>query len=307
VKKCPACAYRNAGGAAACGVCGRDLSSLAPAPEPRPAKKRKDALLLASGFLLLACAAGFNLLQDALWKAAPAPAAPAEGPFDYSGVVYSLEAMAGLRHLPAGDQLAALPLLKSSDGAVSAAAASAVGAWLRAGGTEAPAGPLLGGLLDAAAAGRRQAAVEAGFVLVQGSPGAEFTDRARAAAGALIASGEPERKTAGYFLSSMAGLEDFAPQLRQVLLRDTLTSSRLYAACALARLGDGAGHAYLEQAARGGDPAGRPGAVACLSYSAVPGAEQALLELSKEAPGGRPAESAKRALMLRKQLAIIKK
>jgi len=307
VKKCPSCAYGNADGAAVCGICGLDISRLIPAPEPRPAKTRKDALLLVSGFLLLAGAAAFNLLQDALWRAAPAPSAPAGIPFDHSGTVYSLEAMAAQRYLPAESQLAALALLKSPDGAVSEAAAAAVGAWLRAGATEAPAASLLAGLLDAAAAGRRRAAVEAGFALAQGLNGPGVPAKAAAAAGALIASGTPEGRAAGYFLSSMAGLQDFAPQLREVLLYDPLPASRLYAACALARLGDGEGHAYLERAARGWDPAVRPAAIDCLSYSASPSAGRVLAELSKGAPGSRPAQSAKRALMLRKQLAIIKK
>lgn len=312
MKRCPSCAYLNSGSANRCGICGRDISAIAAVPVPKPVRGRQDSLLLASGCLLLGCVAGFYLLQGRLGGARKADApVSAEETFDYGGVISSLEAMAGLRYLPDADQLSVLPLLHSPEEKVACAAAKTAGAMARGAGTGDTAAALLGGLLDAAVSGRgscrRQAAIEAGFALAQGSYAGELERKAGAAAAVLAGEDTAEIMAAGFFLSSMAGLDDFTPQMRDILKYAPEPALKLYAACALSRLGDAEGYAYLARAVSGGLPGNMEEAVSCLACSASPDAERLLLRLSKSAYAGAAAESAKRALMLRKQLAIIKK
>lgn len=267
--------------------------------------------MLAYGGSLLACAGLFLLLQPLL-KTAPAPApAAADEAYPAEGILYSLEKMGSLAYLPAADRLAVLPLLSSREEKVGFAAAKAVGAWARAERDPALARTWLEKLLETAVSGpgaaRRQAALEAGFTLAFGADPAPYAGGIKAAAAALVREGDPALKGAGFLLSAMAGFSDYVPQMRETLLYDPVRASKLYAACALSRLGDPAGHSYLARTAAGGDPELAPEALACLSYSASPDAERLLASAAQDGLRASAAESAKRALMLRKQLAIIKK
>lgn len=309
MKKCPACGYGNPADRLNCAVCGRDLAGVKAAVLPAPQKGPNYMLL--SGLILLACAALFYALQNYAWKQAAPAAAVEEAQFSYEGVVYSLAKMAELRYLPAEDKKRALPLLASSEEKAAFAAARAVGAWSRS----EPDGELrrlwLESLLNASGSGvasvRRQAALEAGFTLALSSVPGQYRERALAASAALVAGGEPELRASGFFLSSMAGLADFVPQMKRALDYDPSYSEKLYAACALSRLGCAEGHAYLDKVVSGGDSALRVEALACLAYSASPDAENLLAAAAADGLDPAAAASAKTALMFREQLAIIKK
>jgi hypothetical protein len=309
VKKCPACGYGNPDGAAGCAICRRDLSSVTPQTETT--RPEEPSLLPAAAMVLLGCAVLFYALQNFAWKPEAAPAAGADEPPDYAAVALSLELMGRQRYLPDADKLRALSLLASPNPAVAGAAAGAAGAWLRAGtGGEAGAA-LFGGLLGAAESGtagaRRQAAIEAGYALAAGFSGEAHAARAGRAAAALAAEGDAELRYAGYFLAAMAGDRTYERALGDALKYDPVRRYKLYAACALSRLGAAEGRAYLAGAVSGADPEEKLEAIACLAYSAAPEAESLLVSASRDrlAPGS--AVGAKRALMLRKQLAIIKK
>jgi len=132
VKKCPACGYANSGGAN-CGVCGRDISSVAPLPETP--KKADRAMPLLAAVLLLCCLAAFFVTGGRKGGAA-APEGESfsdEASFGSEGVVYSLDRMGELRFLPREDRLKALPLMNSSDERVACAAVRAAGKWARSG------------------------------------------------------------------------------------------------------------------------------------------------------------------------------
>lgn len=310
MKRCPSCAYGNPGSAEKCHVCACPLAGVPERPDPQPEKKAPH-MPLAAGALLL-CAGVFWLLQTYAWKPGePAPAAADDASFSYDGVAYSLDKMAGLRFLPEEDKLNALPLLASPDGRVAEAAAKAAGAWARAEEDPGLARRLFEALLAAAATGhdgaRRQAALEAGLLLAQGFPGGPYGEKLRLAAGALAARPETELRAAGYFLSAMAGRSDLVPQMRQTLLYDPSASAKLYAACALSRLGYPEGHERLASDAAGPDAWLRTEALSCLSYSASPDADRLLLAAARGVTDAAAAASAKSALILRKQLAIIKK
>lgn len=309
MKKCPSCSYGNPDCGGKCCICGRDISGVAAVPLPVPEKG--SGLMLAYGIALLVCAGLFLLLQPLL-KTAPAPApAVSDEAYPAEGILYSLEKMSGLAYLPPADRLAALPLLSSREEKVAFAAAKAVGAWARSERDPDLARTWLEKLLDTAVSGRgaarRQAALEAAFALAFGADPALYAGGIKAASSALVREGDPALKGAGFLLSAMAGSEEHVGQMRDTLLHDPVRASRLYAACALSRLGDPAGHKYLAGTAAGGDPELAPEALACLSYSASPDAERLLASAARDGLRAAAAESAKRALMLRKQLAIIKK
>lgn len=309
MKKCPACGYGNPDGAACCAVCRRGLSSVEPQPET--ARPAEPSLLPAAAMVLLGCAVLFFALQNFAWKPEAAPAAGADEPPDYAAVALSLELMGRQRYLPDADKLRALPLLASPDPAVAAAAAGAAGAWLRAGAGGETGAALFGALLGAAEAGpagaRRLAATEAGNALASGFPQGGHAARIRRAAAALAAERDAELRYAGYFLAAMAGDRSYERALGDALKYEPVRRYKLYAACALSRLGAAEGHAYLAGAVSGADPGEKREAIACLAYSAAPEAESLLVSASRDRFSPGAAESAKRALMLRKQLAIIKK
>lgn len=308
MKKCPACGYGNPDGAASCAICRRGLRAVAPQPET--ARPKEPSLLPAAAMVLLGCAVLFYALQNFAWKPETAPSAADEPP-DYASVALSLEVMGRQRYLPDADKLRALPLLASPDPAVARAAAGAVGAWLRAGAGGETGAALFGALLGAAEAGpsgaRRLAATEAGYALSSGFPSGAHSASVGRAAAALAAEDDAELRYAGYFLAAMAGDRSYERALRDALKYDPVRRYKLYAACALSRLGAPEGHAYLTGAVSGSVPEEKLQAIACLAYSAGPEAEKLLVAASKDRFSQDSAESAKRSLMLRKQLAIIKK
>ncbi|PKM98819.1 MAG: hypothetical protein CVU79_00810 [Elusimicrobia bacterium HGW-Elusimicrobia-3] len=309
MKKCPACGYVNPAGTAYCAICRRDLSAVAPLPEL--ARPKEPSLLPASAMVLLGCAVLFYALQNFAWQPAAAPDSAVDEPPDYPAIAVSIELAGRQRYLPDEDKLRALPLLSSPDPAVARAAIGAAGAWLRAGADGGTGAALFGALLGAAEAGtagaRRLAATEAGYALAAGFPlGAQAARLGRAAA-ALAAEGDAELRYAGYFLAAMAGDRSYERALLDALKYDPVRRYKLYAACALSRLGAAEGNAHLAGAISGADPEEKLEAIACLTYSAAPEAESLLASASLDLFSPGSAESAKRALMLRKQLAIIKK
>jgi len=309
VKKCPSCGYGNPDKSSRCAICRRDLAAVAAQPET--ARPEDPSLLPASAMVLLGCAVLFYALQNFAWKPAAAPASAADEPPDYAAVALSLELMGRQRYLPDADKLLAVPLLASPDPAVARAAAGAAGAWLRAGARGETGAALFGALLGAAETGpagaRRLAAIEAGYALAAGFPPDARAARVGRAAAALAAEGDAELRYAGYFLAAMAGDRSYERGLGDALKYEPVRRYKLYAACALSRLGAAEGHAYLAGAVSGADPEVKLEAIACLAYSAAPEAERLLVSASRDRFSPGSADSAKRALMLRKQLAIIKK
>ena len=317
MKPCPSCGYGNPDTGVKCGICARDITSVpvnaGPVREQVPG--RPDLMVLA-GLLVLACGALFYFMPDPPGKKEALPesgesAVSDENSFSYEGVLYGLDKMPALRFLPEADKRRVPPLLSSPEDKVAYAAAKLVGAWSRGENDAALRRLWFETLLKAASSGRppvrRQAAMEAGFTIAFGFPVQPCLEQVRQAAAGLAAQKETELKAAGFFLSSMAGLEDLSGQMQETLLHDPSPNSRLYAACALSRLGRSEGHAYLSLAALGKDPAARSEALSCLSYSASPDAERLLLSSSRDGFDKVSAEAAKRGLLLRKQLAIIKK
>lgn len=314
MKKCPGCAYLNPGSAGRCHVCGRDLSAVADRPDPVPEKS--SALLPASALALLACAGLFWLLQHYAWRPGPPAPAPDDENYSWDGAVESLEKMAALRYLPDGDKLRALPLLKSSDERVALAAVKAVSLWALAGRDQELSGRFVLELVGTAAAVperprpaavRRKAATEAGMLIALGVRPAGLDDCVRPVAAELAAGDSEELRAAGFFLESMTGLRDHVPQMQKALVYDPSAAAKLHAACALSRLGYPEGHARLAEAAGSPDAALRSEAYACLSYSASPEAARLLKAAARDDLDFEAAESAKSALILREQLAIIKK
>lgn len=312
MKKCPACGYSNSAAAPKCAVCGGDLAAVQAAPPPE--KERAPDLLPAAGILLALCAAFFYLYQNFPSREAPAPvtgedAASDEASFDNDGVLYSLDRLRGLRFLPEADKLRVPPLLGFRDERVALAAAEVLGEWARGAADEADRRrwfePLLEAVFEAGPSVRRQAAVEAGSALLYGLDPAPYAEKIKRASGGLLAEGDGEALRAGFFLASMAGLEEFSAQMDHTLLYDPSREAKLCAACALARLGRPAGHSYLAGVIEDGDPELREKAFDCLRYSSAPETSPYLAALARGR--GEFSGPAKRTLMLRKQLAIIKK
>lgn len=309
MRKCPSCGYVNPDGSARCAICRRDLSAVAPLPEL--ARPEEPSLLPAAAMVLLGCAVLFYALQNFALQPAAAPDSAVDEPPDYPAIAVSIELAGRQRYLPDADKLRALPLLASPDPAVARAAIGAAGAWLRAGAGGETGAALFGALLGAAEGGpaeaRRLAATEAGYALAAGFPRDAQNVRLGRAAAALAAEGDAELRYAGYFLAAMAGDRSYERVLLDALKYDPVRRYRLYAACALSRLGAAEGNAYLAGAVSGSDPGEKSEAIACLAYSAAPEAESLLASASRDRFSPGSAENAKRALMLRKQLAIIKK
>lgn len=316
MKKCPACGYGNPDTDLKCGICARNITAVTVVSEPAVEKaSSRPSLMVLAGILLLLCGAVYFFIEYSPWKkevpaASGENAVTDENSFSYEGVLYSLDKMSSMNFLTEGDKRQVLPLLSSPDDKAAHAAATLIGAWSRAETDEALGRFWFGTLLGAAASGRpaarKQAALEAGVTIALGFPVSPYLGQVKRTAAGLVSQNDTELKAAGFFLSSMAGMEDFAGQMRETLLYDPSPGSKLYAACALSRLGRSEGHAYLS-AALGADPAIRSEALTCLSYSASPEAERLLLSASKDDFDSASAEVAKRGIKLREQLAIIKK
>lgn len=313
MRVCPSCGYGNGAAALKCGICGRDISAvpvLAPPPE-----KKEAWLMTAAGLLVLFCGLFFFLYQNfprtAGQPADVVDAAEGEDSFNnYDGVVYSLEKMRALRFLPGTDKLRVPPLLLSREERVALAAAATLGAWARedalAADRELWFEALLKGARSALPAARRQAALAAGYAAGYGLDPAPYAGQIREVSAGLIAAGDAELVNAGYFLAAMGGLEDFSGAMEKTLLYDPAREDKFYAACALARLNRPEGHSYLAGLIAGADPGFRSRAFECLAYSAAAETPAYLAALAGKG-GGELAEGAKSTLMLRKQLAIIKK
>lgn len=312
MKPCPVCGYGNSDAALNCAVCGRDVSVVPVRPERRPEKESR--LMLLAGLLLLTCGAAF-IVTGKLAEKPPRPASGEtefsdEASFSYEGVLAGLDEMSRLRFLPREDKLKVLPLLNSRDERVAYAAAKLIGGWVRPEEDPADAKLWFDALLQAASAGgaaaRGQAALELGLAAAFGFPLSGRLQELREAAAGLVASGDAELTGAGFFLASMSGIEDFSGEMLKTLRYDPSSKARLYAACSLARLGREEGYKHLLTAAGGPDPDLKAEALDCLSYSSAP---ETPAFLGSVAGGGDPglAARAKRALIFRKQLAIIKK
>ena len=315
MKKCPSCCFDNNPDAELkCGICGHDIAAVPPRAQPPPPRKREAASLITTGLLIIFCSLFWFLMQTHAERAAAVKAAAApmtdDAAFDYDGALYSLGKMGELRFLPMKDKMKVLPLLSSKDERVVYAAAKLLGEWSRS--DKAPGDRktwfeiLLKTAASGQAAARRQAAFEAGVTAAAGYPFRPYLEEIRRASAALIAEPDMELETAGFFLASMAGIEDFNDKISDTFRNSPVASTRLYAACALSRLGRPEGHAYLLKAAAGVEADLRNEAVSCLAYSASPEAGRFLLTASRDTFYPETAEAAKRALMFRKQLAIIK-
>jgi len=313
MKKCPACSYGNEDRCVKCGICGRDISAVRVSVPPAPVKN-SYAMFVAAG-LIAGCAALFFFMQNSPWRKEPPPvsgesAANDESSFSYDGVLYSLQKMSGLEFLPEADKSRVAGLVQSPDYRVSGAALELLGAWAAD-----PADPLrrrwFGELLGAAEtsghiSSRHKAALEAGTVLALGFPAEEYQARIRSLASSLAAREEVDLKAGGFFLGAMAGLPELKPQLKDALANDPRPYVKLYAACGLSRFGLAGGDEYLFGAA-GGVSELQEEALYCSAFSVSPEAGKLLARVAREG-AGTPAEvSAKRSLIIRKQLAIIKK
>ncbi len=309
MRECPSCGYGNPDTGPKCGICGRDISSVQAKAAPAPQKS--SGLMLFAGLLLLACGALCFFMQDPpSGKAVPAGdggnVVTDENSFNYEGVLYALDKTTALRFLPDADKRRIPPLLLSHDDRVGCAAAGLIGSWARSETDPALRRSWFETLLGAASSGRpvvrRQAALEAGFAIALGFPVSGYMERVRGISAGLVAQSEPELKAAGFFLSSMSGMEDFSGRMLETLTTDPSPDARLYAACALSRLGHAEGHEYLLKAAAGKELPLRSEAMSCLSYSASPEAERILLSAASDGLDPASAEAAKRGLALRHQL-----
>ena len=316
MKKCHSCGYDNNPDAELkCGICGHDIAAVRPRVQPPPPPRKMEAAgLIAAGLLLIFCAFTWYIIRTYADRAAASKAAAApmldDAAFEYDGALYSLGKMGELRFLPMKDKLKVLPLLSSKDDRVTYAAAKLIGEWSRldraSGDRKAWFEMLLKTSASGSKAARRQAAYEAGVTAAAGFAFQPYQEEILKVSGALIAEPDQELEAAGFFLASMAGIEDFNAKMAETLKNSPSASVRLYAACALSRLGRPEGHEALFHAAAGVEADLRDEAVSCLAYSASPGAERFLLTASKDTFYPETAEAAKRALILRKQLAIIR-
>ncbi len=311
MKECPSCGYANPDGAAVCAVCGGNVSGVVPKPPPPPS--RTGYYLLAAGAALVVLGAAVYLLPSrrasVVLRAGPPAAGAAdkpgqEAPFSYDGVLASLKRMSELKYLPEGDKLGAAGLMWSRDEEAGFEAARMVGGWVRTEPDRNLALALFGKLLDAAASAaagpraRLEAAVQAGTALWIGFDPGRYSDRVGEVARGLASGSDPELESAGFFLSAMAGRSELAPQMEDVLAHSPSPSSRLYAACALSRLGIEGGYSYLAGAAAGRDAGLRTEAISCLSYSASPEAGR-LLRALEASTDPAVVKDARKALLIR--------
>ncbi len=313
MRKCPSCAYNNSDNIRKCGICGRDVSSVT-ITFPPPPKKDSHAMLI-TGLLLLACGAFFFFMQGPIEKKMNVPrssenALTDEKSFNYEGVLYGLDKMGGLKFLPDSDKRRVPPLISSPDYKVSYAAVKLIGAWSR----------------DVYDQDRRhwfeilletsessapvsscsRAAVEAGTTIALGFPPGAYLAHIKEISASLTARDEVDMKAGGFFLASMAGLSEFEPEMLYAMDHDSSVYVKLYAACALSRLGRAEGHKYLLETAFSAT-ALRTEAISCIAFSASPEADKVLAGIAGGKADAEAAETAKRGLILRKQLAIIKK
>lgn len=306
MRRCPSCGYGNPDASCACAICGRDISSVTPYTPPPP---HKDTGLAVAAVALGACALMAAAALHFQRAPAPKPAAD-DAPFDYAGTLYSLDRMSSLRYLSPEEKRKAAAGIYSEDPKAAYAAVKLAGQWSRNAASPEEAGRWFGELVSAAsgavpeAAG--QAALEAGLDAASGMDTGPWLAGIRLAVSSMTASGNEDLVSSGFFLASMCGMEDFVPGMEKALSAGGSGRSGLYAACALARLDRQAGYDRLLALASGGDPDLSGEAVACLAYSKVQGTDAFL---NRAAAGGDStlAEGARKSLIFRKQLGIIKK
>ncbi len=276
MKPCPACGYGNPDTGAKCAVCGGNITE-APVKIERPPGKG-PGLLIAAGLLLLCCGAAFFFTPRLTGKV-PFPKISETGfsdeaEFNYSGVLGSLAEMEHLRFLPRGAKAGVIPLASSPEDRVGRAAVKLLGKWAREDADPGDRRTLFEALLKSAASGRSaargQAAFEAGICAAEGFPFKPYLAEIKNISAALVSENDAQLKTSGFFLASMAGLGDFNAEMRRVFALYPSGVPRIYAACALARLGDGEGLKYLLSiSSRAIDLSAE--ADSCLGYAAAAG------------------------------------
>jgi hypothetical protein len=311
MKPCPSCGYGNSDQNNKCGICARDITAVQIRTVPQP--QRESKLILLTGLLLLACGAAYYISTSLVKPPRSASAGTAfsdEASFSYDGVAYALDKMDGLRFLPAADRRNVLKLLACPDDRVVMAAARLAGEWVRSAEDPAEAKLFYDALLRTAASGsriaRRSAALQAGLAAAAGFPASPYLGEIRKVSSGLAATRDPELTAAGFLLASTAGIEDFNGDMLNTLRFDPSAAARLYAACGLARLGSAEGGRHLAKLAAGGDQELSSEAFACLTYSFAPETGRFLSETVR-GPDPDLAGRARMVLILRKQLAIIKK
>jgi hypothetical protein len=305
MKRCPSCGYDNPDSGTKCVICSRDVSGVTPW---RPAAPQKESgLMIAAGLALIGCGIAFFLADRFGPRSAPAPAASEDRAYSYDGTYYSLDKMASLRFLPRADKFKAVKLISCPDPRVARAAAKLAAQWAAEEEDPADGQYFFGTLVAAALSGGSacaEAAVQAGLLIARGFQCRPYLADIRRAAAGLAASADPDTRAAGFMLSSMAGMQDLKAEMQKTLRYDPSSDAKLYAACALARLGEADGYAHITGLASGGDPDTRNEALACLAYSSVPGTDAFLASAARGADRDTAA-MAKSVLMSRKQLAII--
>ena len=308
MKHCPKCAYDNVDQAENCEVCRGSLAGIVPLTMPAAGHENRGQgrLVMLSGILLLVC--GFFFFRAPGTAPESAPRLSAEGGFTYEGVLYPLEKMKRLRFLPLKDRRGVAELLYSPEEKVGFAAAELLGVWARAPVRAEERRVFFEALLKAAAesrgSARSRAAIEAGLCAGSGFPFAPYSPQMRKAAAGLMKENDERLNAAGFFLASMGGFSDLAPELDKILAAAPSPYLKLYAACALSRLGGLSGHKHLLSVASSGSELGEE-AISCLSFSVSPDAGPFLEKAAAGKMGTRSAAPAKIALTLRKQLAII--
>jgi hypothetical protein len=307
MRHCPKCSYDNPDSSGKCGICSAPLAGV-PLTYPAPKRSSVPWLLLLAGLVFICVGVAIFCTGGEKNPVAAAVAPEADG-YTYEGVLYSLDAMKGVKFLPLSDMRRVKPLLYCEDEKVGFLAAQMLGGWSRTAPWPEARAEFFEALLDGAASGkwpvRRQAAAEAARTAGQGFPVASYLPRIRSVSAGLAREKDEDLNAAGFFLGSMAGLSDLAPEMKKALSSAPSPHLRLYAACALSRLGAPEGDKYLFSLAVSEDAAEMPEAVSCLSYSVSPEADSFLKKASSGKLGVKTAAPARIALTLRKQLAII--
>lgn len=309
MRHCPKCSYDNPDSSVVCGICSAPLAGV-PLTYPAPRRSAVPWLLLLAGLIFIGAGAVIFYKGGERTPAAAQAAAPEADGYTYEGVLYSLDAMKRVKFLPLADMRRVKPLLYCEDEKVGFLSAQMLGGWSRSAPWPEARAEFFGALLSRAASGkgpvRLQAAAEAALTAGQGFPAAAYLPRIRSVSAGLAGEKDDDLKAAGFFLASMAGLADLAPEMDKALSSAPSPHLRLYAACSLSRLGRPEGDKYLFSMAASESAVEMPEAFSCLSYSVSPEADSFLKKASSGKLGVKTAAQARIALTLRKQLAIIK-
>ena len=277
MKPCPSCCYGNPDTGVKCAICGGDISRVAVKTERPPEKE--SWTLIGVGLLLICCGAVFFFTQrptgkDQVPKTVGSGLSD-EAAFDYGGVLSSLSELERLRFLPREEKTRVAALAASQDDRVGHAAVKLLGKWARGDDEPADRRAWFETLLKSAASGhaavRRQAAFEAGASAAEGFPFKSYLPEIKKISAALISETDERLQASGFFLAAMAGLDEFADEMRRVFALYPSGVPKIYASCALARLGDEEGLKYLLEASSRPGGELRPEAESCLGYAAAVG------------------------------------